>query len=567
MKRKAAFLIVPMLLAVFTFFHASAEENLVISPFDRNGETIIRGTTPSKNENVFITIFYPNKTYLDLLKSSDGKDVIAYQNQVKSDEKGKFSFRCRLNSVSGIYTLQIGTEGNKDIFHGPQKLIYMNPEKNAVAANELKKIETMDKEQGIQHLLNILSDNDCVLDLGLYYELFDEAQKDKIALLMYNTVKINGLDTMDLYAARKLFVQSVITKQLNDGRLSDVIEYRNDIEIMKSEKLAKWINKYANSEVYRKSLTQYISGKNYSSVDDLNDGILSWTVLQVIKVPDGIGNIKTIMNDYKDEIKRLTGYDVTNYDSPSNEFYSGISGKDYPDLKRVFEDYNTSRSNNNDYSSGPQKGGGGGSGKSKITPVYVDMEHTPDIPTGLPTQFDDMYQAEWAIEAVNSLFERGIIHGKTPSQFCPNDHITREEFTKLIIEYLGIGDVEEDFEINFHDVRKQDWHYEYIKKAVGAKIIRGFSDTEFGSGRYITRQDIAVIIYNAILYMEKALDNVESDYTFSDMYDVSEYAQEAVAILKALNILNGYEDNTFRPLNFATRAEAAKIIYSLDNIL
>ena len=210
---------------------------------------------------------------------------------------------------------------------------------------------------------------------------------------------------------------------------------------------------------------------------------------------------------------------------------------------------------------------GGGSGKSKITPVYVDMEHTPDIPTGLPTQFDDMYQAEWAIEAVNSLFERGIIHGKTPSQFCPNDHITREEFTKLIIEYLGIGDVEEDFEINFHDVRKQDWHYEYIKKAVGAKIIRGFSDTEFGSGRYITRQDIAVIIYNAILYMEKALDNVESDYTFSDMYDVSEYAQEAVAILKALNILNGYEDNTFRPLNFATRAEAAKIIYSLDNIL
>ena len=47
---------------------------------------------------------------------------------------------------------------------------------------------------------------------------------------------------------------------------------------------------------------------------------------------------------------------------------------------------------------------------------------------------------------------------------------------------------------------------------------------------------------------------------FADAQDISAYAQEAIAGMTKAGIINGYEDNTFRPKNTATRAEAAVII-------
>ena len=47
---------------------------------------------------------------------------------------------------------------------------------------------------------------------------------------------------------------------------------------------------------------------------------------------------------------------------------------------------------------------------------------------------------------------------------------------------------------------------------------------------------------------------------FSDAEDISDYAAEGVSALKNMQILNGFEDGSFKPLNSLTRAEAAKII-------
>jgi len=48
---------------------------------------------------------------------------------------------------------------------------------------------------------------------------------------------------------------------------------------------------------------------------------------------------------------------------------------------------------------------------------------------------------------------------------------------------------------------------------------------------------------------------------FSDDSKISAYAKEAVYSARALGIITGYSDNTFRPQEPATRAEVAKIIY------
>ena len=52
---------------------------------------------------------------------------------------------------------------------------------------------------------------------------------------------------------------------------------------------------------------------------------------------------------------------------------------------------------------------------------------------------------------------------------------------------------------------------------------------------------------------------------FADADKIADYAREAVAAMKKSGIVGGYEDNTFRPENGATRAETAKILCGIMN--
>ena len=91
------------------------------------------------------------------------------------------------------------------------------------------------------------------------------------------------------------------------------------------------------------------------------------------------------------------------------------------------------------------------------------------------------------------------------------------------------------------------------------KIVSGLSDTEFGPDICITRQDMAVILYNTALAMDFEMNAENAD--IADDADISEYAKNAVYALKNAGIINGYEDGSFRPKNNANRAEAAQMVY------
>ena len=53
--------------------------------------------------------------------------------------------------------------------------------------------------------------------------------------------------------------------------------------------------------------------------------------------------------------------------------------------------------------------------------------------------------------------------------------------------------------------------------------------------------------------------------TFQDMSLIKKYAKNAVCSLTSRNIISGYDDGTFKPELQATRAMAAKIIYTALN--
>ncbi len=217
----------------------------------------------------------------------------------------------------------------------------------------------------------------------------------------------------------------------------------------------------------------------------------------------------------------------------------------------------------------PGGGGGGGAGGGDDTDDGEDGGYTAPIETA-PTdktpeetvkpvypKFADVSEEHWAYTDIYYLRERNIINGIDDATFNPNGYITREQFAKILCAALNIETTLANAE--FTDVDKNAWYAPYISAVFNQGIVNGVNANNFGVGANITRQDLCTMIYRAI-------DNEKVSYTalgFTDDGNISEYARDAVATLKGLEIVNGYNDGSFNPKGLCTRAEAAKIICKL----
>lgn len=177
------------------------------------------------------------------------------------------------------------------------------------------------------------------------------------------------------------------------------------------------------------------------------------------------------------------------------------------------------------------------------------------VPAVNELPFTDIAGVAWAKDAIADLYAKNIINGKSASTFAPNDYILREEFVKMTVSLLGLGTSAAD--TAFADVDASAWYAPYVAAAVKAGFVNGYSDSVFGIGDYITRQDVAVILSRAA-----NLSDGTSAVEFTDKADISDYASDAVAKLSANGIING-SNGAFMPKNYSTRAETACMIYRL----
>lgn len=119
---------------------------------------------------------------------------------------------------------------------------------------------------------------------------------------------------------------------------------------------------------------------------------------------------------------------------------------------------------------------------------------------------------------------------------------------------------EEDEEVEklekqaFTDI-EDHWAEDYINELYDRDAVSGYSDGRFGPDDPVTRAQIVKI---ALLAFDHEL---ETDFVniFSDI-PTSEWYTNYVLSAAFLDIVSGYDDDTFRPNNNVTRAEAVKII-------
>ncbi len=205
-------------------------------------------------------------------------------------------------------------------------------------------------------------------------------------------------------------------------------------------------------------------------------------------------------------------------------------------------------------------GGGGGPSYKFETPK---VEPTPIVVPEKKEIFTDLAESEWAKDAIEALYEKEIISGKSDGVFDPQGSVKREEFAKMIVLTF---DIEEGAAAQFSDVAENAWYYTYVSAAAQNGIIGGMGDGSFGAGRNITRQDMAVMIYRAA---EKSgiIKEADADLGFTDASEIAPYAIGAVNALSSAGVINGTPEGTFMPESGATRAQAAKMIYEIVKML
>ena len=80
----------------------------------------------------------------------------------------------------------------------------------------------------------------------------------------------------------------------------------------------------------------------------------------------------------------------------------------------------------------------------------------------------------------------------------------------------------------------------------------------------ITREEMVKVLVNAYQLKNVAEQSKEDTAAeFEDGECISSWAKEYIDTAVQLSLISGYEDNTLRPQEFVTRAQAATIIYRL----
>ena len=166
----------------------------------------------------------------------------------------------------------------------------------------------------------------------------------------------------------------------------------------------------------------------------------------------------------------------------------------------------------------------------------------------------------WAVEAIDYLYEQGILLGDGAGYYNPQASISRGDFIVMLSRAF---DIDGDFEDNFSDVEEDDYYY----KAVGAA--KKFGITKGANGKFnprsaLSRQDATVLILRALEVADIELEDGDDDdlVPFKDKNKIPDYAREAFQALVQAGIIEGTGKH-LNPDSSVSRAEIAVILHRI----
>ncbi len=199
-------------------------------------------------------------------------------------------------------------------------------------------------------------------------------------------------------------------------------------------------------------------------------------------------------------------------------------------------------------------------------PWWIDVNRFSDVPT-----------VSWYGDALAFGYNVGIINGYGDGTFRPLNQITRAEFAKMCYGLLNAADEMHFFpdsnsspvaSLTFSDVKSGAWYYEAVMFMADRGYVNGYPDKTFKPNSYISRAEIAQIMYNIATDVYGEVLPAWRQMYFADVAKGAWY-YKAVMTLADAELVNGYPAPStvtgvyFLPQNTATRAESIQFVYNL----
>ena len=180
--------------------------------------------------------------------------------------------------------------------------------------------------------------------------------------------------------------------------------------------------------------------------------------------------------------------------------------------------------------------------------------------------FTDVKAGKWYTNAINYTYSHGFIAGVSETEFGRDQDVTRGMFITILARIAGVDTSKNANKVGtrFTDVKSGKYYTAAIKWASENGVASGLTDTAFGPEASIERQQLCTMIVNFAKYMNIQLTETKAKVAFADAKSIRKYARNAVSACQKAEIVSGYtvEGGTeFKPLETATRAEAAQILY------
>ena len=162
---------------------------------------------------------------------------------------------------------------------------------------------------------------------------------------------------------------------------------------------------------------------------------------------------------------------------------------------------------------------------------------------------------------MRAMIDRDIMYGYEEGSYKPSLEVSRGQFAALISRALNLP----EGPAKFKDVPSSSGLAPGINSASAAGIVNGYGNEMFGMNDPITRDQMAKMIDNALVYLK--VDRKEGPLVFKDVPQIGVNFKQAVARIVYDGIVVGYSvgngEYNFAPKKTATRAEAAAFIYRM----
>ena len=362
-----------------------------------------------------------------------------------------------------------------------------------------------------------------------------------------------------------------------------VLELIDDAKIISQYLLSKTPEELVNT---RTILADYgINLTNYQFFTEITDAQLKSFIAEsfVSRISESLSNADEAFTDsiVLTAVEKCSSWSLLDSYLNLLPAYSGLGaeakdkaayevvGKTYSSRELLIQAINNANGTQN-----PAPGPGASPGGDNTSPggdnsganSYDDGESVVSIPAQLPSEitkendgekvvFSDVTESHWAFEAINYLRWEGVVMGSDFNNYYPENTVTRAEMTAMLARAYKISGGKS----SFTDVSEGQWYYAPISAAFSRGLVSGDGEA-FHPNDYVTRQDMAAMIYR--FSKDAGREFAAGELTFPDSHTISDYAKEPVAALSAAGIIRGVDGGFFAPMQNATRAQAAQLIYS-----